>query len=179
MGFAAMNNGGAGGDYVIVDATEAHLPAIVAIFNHAVRETYAIWSETETTLDLRRNWMTYRRSLGFPVIVAVSRSQPDEVLGYGSYGIFRDFPGYVNTVEHSVYIKPEAQRRGIGKAIVAELIRRARLQGLSVMVGGIDAQNEGSIAMHAGLGFERQGCLVGVGRKFGKSLDLVFMVKAL
>jgi phosphinothricin acetyltransferase len=174
-----MANGGEDGDFIVVDATESHLPGIVAIFNHAVRETFAIWSETETTLDQRRAWMAYRRSLGFPVIVAVSPDRSDEVLGYGSYGIFRDFPGYVNTVEHSVYVTPAAQRRGIGKAIVSELIRRARLQHLAVMVGGIDAQNAGSIAMHAGLGFERQGCLAGVGRKFGKSLDLVFMVKAL
>jgi phosphinothricin acetyltransferase len=174
-----MANGEGPGDFVVVDATESHLPGIVAIFNHAVRETYAIWSEVETTLEQRRAWMAYRRSLGFPVIVAVSPHQPDAVLGYGSYGIFRDFPGYVNTVEHSVYVAEAAQRRGIGRAVVSELIRRARAQGLAVMVGGIDAQNEGSIAMHATLGFERQGCLIGVGRKFGKSLDLVFMVKQL
>jgi len=174
-----MPNDGGPSDFVVVDATESHLPGIVAIFNHAVRETYAIWSEVETTLEQRRAWMVHRRSLGFPVIVATRPHLPDAVVGYGSYGIFRDFPGYVNTVEHSVYVAQAAQRRGIGRAVVAELIRRARLQGLSVMVGGIDAQNEGSIAMHANLGFERQGCLIGVGRKFGKSLDLVFMVKRL
>jgi phosphinothricin acetyltransferase len=174
-----MANGEGNSDVAIVDATEFHLPGVMAIYNHAVRETFAIWSESETTLDQRRAWMAYRRSLGFPVIVAVSPDRPDEVLGYGSYSVFRDFPGYVNTVEHSVYIAPTAQRRGIGRAIVSELIRRARVQGLAVMVGGIDAKNEGSIAMHAGLGFERQGCLVGVGRKFGRSLDLVFMVKRL
>lgn len=174
-----MANGGENGGVIVVDATEAHLPGIMAIFNQAVRETYAIWSEVETTLEQRRSWMAHRRSLGFPVLVALAPDRPDEVLGYGSYGVFRDFPGYVNTVEHSVYVSPDAQRRGVGKAVVSELIRRARTQGLAVMVGGIDAQNEVSLAMHAGLGFERQGCLVGVGRKFGKRLDLVFMVKAL
>lgn len=166
-------------DFEIVDATEAHLPGIVAIFNHAVRETFSIWSETETTVELRRAWMAARRQAGFPVVVAVDRQHPSEVLGYGSFGIFRDFPGYVKTVEHSVYVSPKAQRRGIGRAVLDMLVARARALQLSAMVGGIDSENAGSIALHEQAGFEIQGNLKGVGRKFGKSLDLVFMVKSL
>lgn len=163
----------------IVDAEERHLPGIAAIFNHAVRETFSIWSESETSVELRRTWMAARRAAGFPVIVAIDPARPDEVLGYGSFGTFRDFPGYVKTVEHSVYIAPAAQRRGIGKSVLAELVKRAKEKGLEAMVGGIDSANAGSIALHEQAGFEVQGNLKGVGRKFGKRLDLVFMVKAL
>ena len=161
----------------ILDADESRLPGITAIFNHAVRETFSIWSETETTLDLRRTWMQARKSAGFPVIVAVDSA--GDVLGYGSFGVFRDFPGYAKTVEHSVYVAPAAQRKGVGRAILAELVARARKKGLEAMVGGIDSANSGSIKLHEQAGFEVQGNLKGVGRKFGKSLDLVFMVKAL
>jgi L-amino acid N-acyltransferase len=165
--------------FEIGDASEVHLPGIVAIFNQAVRETFSIWSETETTLDQRRSWMTARRDAGFPVIVAADPAQPADVLGYGSFGVFRDFPGYVKTVEHSVYVSPAAQRNGVGRAILTTLVERAREKGLAAMVGGIDSANAASIALHEKAGFEIQGCLKGVGRKFGKSLDLVFMVKAL
>jgi phosphinothricin acetyltransferase len=165
--------------FEIIDATEAHLPGIVAIFNHAVRETFSIWSETETTVELRRVWLAARRQAGFPVIVAVDPLHPTEVLGYGSFGVFRDFPGYVKTVEHSVYISPNAQRHGIGRVVLDELVVRARALGLATMVGGIDSENAGSISLHEQAGFEVQGNLKGVGRKFGKSLDLVFMVKSL
>jgi phosphinothricin acetyltransferase len=165
--------------YAIVDAGEAHLPGIQAIFNQAVRETFSIWSETETTLDQRRTWLHARRDAGFPVVVAVDAGNPAEVLGYGSFGVFRDFPGYVKTVEHSVYVAPSAQRRGVGRAILNRLIAEGRERRMERMVGGIDSSNAGSLALHEGLGFERQGCLKGVGRKFGKSLDLVFVVKAL
>jgi phosphinothricin acetyltransferase len=165
--------------FVIVDADEGHLPGIVAIFNHAVRETFSIWSESETTLDLRRAWMQARRAAGFPVVVAIDPAARTKVLAYGSFGVFRDFPGYVGTVEHSVYVAPTAQRRGIGSAILAELVTRARGKHLEAMVGGIDSANAASIALHEQAGFEVQGVLKGVGRKFGKSLDLVFMVKAL
>ena len=59
------------------------------------------------------------------------------------------------------------------------LVTRAKAKGLEAMVGGIDSANAGSIALHEQAGFEVQGTLKGVGRKFGKQLDLVFMVKAL
>jgi L-amino acid N-acyltransferase len=168
-----------GADFAIVDATQDHLPGIREIFNHAVRETYSIWSEIETTLEQRKAWLSARRSAGFPAIVAVTPGKPTNVLGYGSFGVFRDFPGYAKTVEHSVYVSPMAQRRGVGRAILADLIMRAKAMGLSAMVGGIDSANDASIALHSAAGFEVQGNLKGVGRKFGKSLDLVFMVKAL
>ena len=101
------------GDVSIIDAEEAHLAGITAIFNHAVRETFSIWSETETTVEQRRNWMAARRQAGFPVLAAIDPAR-NAVLGYGSFGVFRDFPGYVKTVEHSVYVAPDAQRRGVG-----------------------------------------------------------------
>jgi len=165
--------------FEIVDATEVHLPGVMAIFNHAVRETFSIWSESETTLDQRNAWLAMRNGAGFPVVVAVDPERPRDVLGYGSFGVFRDFPGYVKTVEHSVYVAPEAQRRGVGRAILSELVMRAKAKDLAAMVGGIDSANAASIALHEQAGFEIQGNLKGVGRKFGKSLDLVFMVKAL
>jgi phosphinothricin acetyltransferase len=166
-------------NFEIVSAGEAHLAGIAAIYNQAVRDTFSIWSEVETTIDLRRGWLQARKAAGFPVLVAVDPGKPADVLGYGSFGVFRDFPGYVKTVEHSVYVAPSAQRRGVGKALLAALIQEARNRSLAAMVGGIDSANTASIALHEQAGFEIQGALKGVGRKFGKSLDLVFMVKAL
>lgn len=167
------------GKVSIIDATDAHAAGITAIFNHAVRNTFSIWSETETTAELRRGWMAARRQAGFPVLAAIDVDAPDRVLGYGSFGVFRDFPGYVKTVEHSVYVAPEAQRRGIGAAILDALMMRARAMGMETMVGAVDSSNAASIALHEKAGFDLQGTLKGVGRKFGKRLDLAFLVKAL
>ena len=167
------------GDVVVRDAVEADLPAICEIYNRAVRDTFAIWSEVETSVAQRSVWMKGRRAAGFPVLVASPADRLSEVLGYASFGVFRDFPGYVKTVEHSVYVANEAQRRGVGRALLSALIERARSGGFETMVGGIDAANAASLALHERAGFELQGVLKGVGRKFGKSLDLAFMVKAL
>ncbi len=163
-------------EVIIIEASDAHAEGIADIFNHAVRETYAIWSETETTAEQRRHWMQTRRAAGYPVLVAVAKPAPAVVLGYGSFGVFRDFPGFSRTVEHSVYVAPSAQRRGIGRALLAELVERARGMGMEAMVGGVDSANAASLSLHQQAGFEREGTLRGVGRKFGRRLDLAFVV---
>jgi L-amino acid N-acyltransferase len=101
------------------------------------------------------------------------------LLGYASYGPFRIPSGYRLTAEHSVYVREDARGRGIGKALLAALVERARVQGLHILVGGIDGDNELSIAMHKKMGFEESGRMPEVGRKFDRWLTLVFLQKRL
>ncbi|HWV40594.1 GNAT family N-acetyltransferase [Pseudorhodoplanes sp.] len=152
-------------------ATEADLPAILAIYNDAVTKTTAIWNEAPSDLEGRRVWFATRREAGFPVLVA------DEggVQGYGSFGQFRPFEGYRHTVEHSVYVLDEAQGKGFGRMLLQALIEEARRLGKRVMIGAIDASNYPSLALHETMGFEEAGRLPGVGEKFGKRLDLVLV----
>jgi len=161
---------------IIRDATDADLAAIVAIFNHAVRTTTAVFSTLETDVAARAEWAAARRAKGFPVLVAEADGA---VIGFASYGDFRSFPGYRLTVEHSVYVAPEAQRRGAGRALLAALIDHGQAAGFHVMVGGIDADNAPSLALHRALSFEETGRMAEVGAKFGRWLSLVFMQRAL
>jgi phosphinothricin acetyltransferase len=162
---------------VVRDATEADLPAILAITNDAVASTTALWTLTPLTLAQRRAWFEERRAAGFPVLVA--EGEAGAVAGFGSYGGFRAFEGYAATVEHSVYVDAAHRGRGAGRALVVALIERARAAGLHAMVGGIEAGNEASLRLHDALGFIRAGVLPQVGRKFGRWLDLAFVVKVL
>lgn len=158
--------------FIIRDATEADLPAILAIYNHAVAETTAIWNEILIDLENRRAWLEARRARGFPVLVAI---HDGKVAGYASYGDWRAFDGYRHTVEHSVYVEKSQHGRGIGKALMAALIERARAAGVHVMIAAIEAGNQGSIALHEKLGFTLVGIHREVGRKFGRWLDLAMM----
>jgi L-amino acid N-acyltransferase YncA len=157
-------------------ASEADLPAVLAIYNDAVRNTTAIWNETPVDLENRRAWFAARRKAGFPVLVA---DEGGRVAGYGSFGDFRPFEGYRVTVEHSLYVARDARRRGHGAALLTALIDEARKLEKRVMIGGIDAENAVSIALHAKFGFAEVGRLPGVGIKFGRPLDLVLMQKNL
>ncbi len=157
---------------LVRDATDDDLPAIVAIFNYAVRDTTAVFSTLETDVAARAAWVAVRRAKGFPVLVAEADGR---VAGFAAYDQFRSFPGYRHTVEHSVYVDPAVQRRGTGRALMEGLIADAKARGLHVMVGGIDADNAASIALHEALGFRETGRLPEVGAKFGRWLSLVFM----
>jgi L-amino acid N-acyltransferase YncA len=156
----------------IREASEADAPGILRIYNDAVLHTTAIWNEQPSSLEARHAWLAERRQSGFPVLVATDGA---EVLGYASFGAFRPWDGYRHTVEHSVYVDRAARRGGVGRALVEALIERARAMGKHVMVAGIEATNEPSLRLHAGLGFVEAGHLKSVGRKFDRWLDLVFM----
>ena len=97
----------------IRDATEADLPDILEITNEAIANTVAVWTLAPTTLAARRDWFNDRRSRGFPVLVAQADGS---VIGFASFGDFRPWEGYLHSVEHSLYVRPEAQGRGVGKA---------------------------------------------------------------
>ncbi len=170
------------------DATEADLPAILAIINEATLNTTAVWGIAPTTLQARHAWWQERLQAGFPVLVAAEGSDEgggndegggDTVLGFASYGTFRPWEGYKHTVEHSVYVDAAARGRGVGRALLAALIAHATAGGRHVMIAGIDASNTVSIRLHEALGFTVAGTLSQVGRKFDRWLDLTFMQRLL
>lgn len=157
----------------IRDASPADAPAIVAIYNDAVVSTTAIWNEHQVDAADRLAWLTERQGQGYPVLVAVDAL--GDVVGYASFGDWRAWDGYRNTVEHSVYVRADQRGAGIGKALMLALIDRARAIGKHVMVAGIEAGNIGSIRLHERLGFAQVGLLPQVGMKFGRWLDLAFL----
>ena len=157
---------------ILRDATKADLPAILDIYNHAVAETTAIWNETLVDLDNRKAWFELRQSRNFPILVAEIDGR---IAGYASYGDWRAFDGFRQSVEHSVYVEKDFYGRGLGKALMTALIKRAKAGQIHVMVAAIEAGNTGSIALHKSLGFRLVGTHHEVGQKFGRWLDLTMM----
>ncbi|MFI8316844.1 GNAT family N-acetyltransferase [Kosakonia cowanii] len=153
-------------------AVKEDCAAIAAIYNHAVINTAAIWNDQTVDADNRIAWFEARALLGYPVIVS---EENGVVTGYASFGDWRAFDGFRHTVEHSVYVHPEHQGKGLGLALMERLIEEAKRIGKHVMVAGIEAQNQGSIHLHQKLGFTITGQMPQVGTKFGRWLDLTFM----
>lgn len=162
--------------FAIRAARPDDLPAILAIFNELVLNSTAVYTEEPVSLADRSAWYRERVEAGFPVLVAVAAGDEREVLGFASYGPFRGaWPGYRHTVEHSVHIRADRRGQGIGGALIQALFPLAQAAGVHVMLGVIDADNQGSLRLHQRLGFEQAGRLVQVGRKFGRWLDVVFV----
>lgn len=161
---------------IIRPATEADLEAILAIYNHAVAHTTAIWNDQPADLASRKAWFGARAAQDYPVLVA---EEETVVVGYGSFGDFRPFDGYRFTVEHSVYVAEGKRRRGIASALLTALAGRAREMGKHVMVAGIASDNDASLRLHERHGFFETGRMPEVGFKFERWLDLVLMQKRL
>jgi phosphinothricin acetyltransferase len=163
---------------LLEDATEADLPAILAIFNDVIATSTAIYRDDPLTLEDRAAWLAARRADGFPVLVA--RHGDGAVFGVGSYSWFKASPpGYATTVEHTVMVSPAARGAGIGTALLEALIARATADGFHVMVASIDAENVGSLRLHERLRFAEVGRMPEVARKFGRWVDLVLLQRML
>ncbi len=154
-------------------ATRADVPAMLKIYNHAVLHTTASYDLEPVALETRLAWFDHKQVEGWPVLVL--EEPGDEVIGWATYGPFREKPGYAGTVEHSVYVREDRRDSGLGRLLMLALIADARARGFHVMVGGVDADNVGSLAFHARLGFVQVAGFRQVGRKFGRWLDLAFV----
>jgi L-amino acid N-acyltransferase len=152
-------------------ATADDLPRINEIYNHYVETSTCTYQEELETLADRRQWFESHLP-AHPIIVA---EIDGTIVGFGYMSAFRSRSAYRQTVENSVYVHHAYHRRGIGSALMKDLIARARALQHHVIIAAIDGEQAGSIAMHARLGFEKIGELKQVGRKFGRWLDVVYM----
>ncbi len=156
----------------IRDAALSDVAQITEIYNSIVLASTAIYNDRPVTAEERADWWVRRVERGFPVIVAVDGGS---VLGFGSFGEFRSWPGYRFTVEVTVHIREDVRGRGIGTLLLAELITRARAMGKHVVVAGVDSGNEVSLRFLERCGFVYAGQLKDVGYKFGRYLHLNFL----
>jgi phosphinothricin acetyltransferase len=160
-------------EHTIVHCTfERHATVILDIFNDAILNSTALYDYKPRAPQSMVGWFDAKRADGFPVIGV--EDGDGMLLGFGSYGTFRAWPAYKYTVEHSVYVHKDHRGRGLARAVMRELIVAARKNDVHAMIGGIDATNTGSIALHEQLGFKHVGTLPQVGFKFGRWLDLAF-----
>jgi L-amino acid N-acyltransferase len=145
---------------------------ITEIYNSIVVGSTAVYNDQPATVDERVAWWSGRLEKGFPVLVAV---EGESVLGYGSFGEFRSWPGYRFTVEGTVHVREGMRGRGVGGRLLSQLVERARGMGKHVMIAGVDAGNEASLKFLQANGFVPAGELREVGFKFGRYLDLRFL----
>ena len=151
---------------------DRHASRILDIFNEAILNSTALFDYRPRAPESMIGWFKAKESGSFPVI---GMESPDgQLLGFGSYGTFRAWPAYKYSVEHSVYVHKDHRGKGIGRLLMQQLIAAARDQDYHLMVGGIEATNSASIAMHEALGFTHAGTIRHAGFKFGRWLDLSF-----
>ncbi|MGF1703149.1 N-acetyltransferase family protein [Photobacterium makurazakiensis] len=151
---------------------EQHAEAILDIFNDAILNTTALYEYEPRNMLVMKHWFNTKVTGGYPVIGAFDRH--GELMGFATFGRFREQPAFQFTVEHSVYIHPDFRGLGVAKQLLNAIIDAAKAQNFHVMVGAIDAENLASLALHEKRGFRKQGAITQAGYKFDRWLDLVF-----
>ena len=158
-------------------STPNDIPQITAIYTHHVLHgtgTFEVEPPSEHDMAQRRADVVNK---GLPYLVA---TEGERVLGYAYCNWFKPRPAYRFSAEDSIYIAPEAAGSGLGRALMAELLRQAELAGVRKMIAVIgDSANAGSIGVHRSAGFRHVGVLEACGWKFERWLDVVLMDKAL
>jgi len=154
-------------------AAPQDLPAIQSIYAHHVLHGLASFEEEAPPLEEMRRRYEEVTGRGLPYLVA---EENGEVLGYGYCTLYRSRSAYRYALEDSVYVKQGHQGKGVGRAVLAELIARCTALNYRQIIAVIgDSANAASIAVHASLGFVRAGNLRSTGYKFGRWVDSVFM----
>lgn len=152
-------------------------PAILEIYNDAVLNTTATYDYEPRTLEHRERWFDDHTRIGFPIFVAVDSA--GMIVGWSALNRYHDRIGYRFTSENSIYVAADFRGQGIGKQLLAPLIESAAAIGLHAILAAIDAENQASIRLHAGFGFEKVGQFRQVGFKFNRWLDVVYMERLL
>jgi L-amino acid N-acyltransferase len=149
--------------------------AILAIYNEAVLRSTATFDLVPRTEAEQTAWMSEHGG-PHPAVVAV---EDGEVVGFGSLSPYRDKHAYATTVENSVYVHGDHRRRGVGRALLEELLRLAARHGFHTVIARIGERNTASIALHEACGFELVGVEREVGRKFNRWLDVSVLQRIL
>jgi L-amino acid N-acyltransferase YncA len=164
--------------FTLRDAEPRDIPDMREIYNHYVANSTVTFDEDALTLAEMRKKYKIVADLKYPWLVAVSPR--GVVLGYAFVTPYRAKAAYRFTVENSIYLGPASTGKGLGSALMKELLSRAKKAGVKEVVAVIaDRGADASIALHERFGFKEIGHMGKVGFKFGRWLGTVLMQRSL
>lgn len=158
-------------------ATADDLPAINDIYNYYVHRSTCTYQLEPEPIEGRKAWFAAHPPDKYPVTVCEIADEKNntEVIAWGSLSKFRERAAYAPSVEASIYVRHDMHRRGIGRALLIDLIQRARDLGFHTLLGGVSADQTASLRLQENLGFQRVAHFKEVGYKFGQKLDVIFL----
>ena len=158
-------------DYRLAPVSVEDGKAIIDIFNHYVKNSFAAYPEDGVPYELFQLFLDMAQ--GYPFLVA--KGPVGKVLGFGFLHPHNHMPVFSQTAEITYFIAPEYTGHGIGGQILDSLLDWAREKGITSILASISSLNPGSLAFHEKNGFVECGRFVGIGRKKGQEFDVVWM----
>ncbi|HEU5094587.1 MAG TPA: GNAT family N-acetyltransferase [Reyranella sp.] len=151
------------------------VPAITAIYRHAVETSVATFDTEAPGEAAMAEKFGHMLELGHPVIIAEAEGK---TIGYAYASTYRPRPAYRFTAEDSIYLAPEAQGKGLGSVLLGRLLEQSKAFGFRQMLAVITAERANSIRLHEKHGFRLIGRYEALGYKFDRWLDIVHLQRA-
>lgn len=164
-------------EFLVRNCAADDLSEITKIYERAVRGSLANAEQTAPDLaEMTRRYRTLVDS-GYPYLVA--ETTDGAIAAFAFAGPFRAMAGFRPTVETSIYVADAHLRRGIGRALLAQLIERAGDAGFRQMMAVIEVGQTASIELHKALGFEKRGLLPDVALKHDQWMTVAILQRTL
>ncbi|MEU9555516.1 GNAT family N-acetyltransferase [Streptomyces fumanus] len=158
---------------------EGDLGALTDLYNHYVSETPITFDTRPFTPEERRPWLLSHPEDGPHRLMVATDADSGRILGYATSSPHRPKPAYSTSVETTVYVAPDAGRRGIGTLLYKALFAALAGEDVHRAYAGIAQPNEASVRLHERFGFRYVGTYAEVGRKFGRYWDVAWYEKEL
>lgn len=162
--------------FSIRDARAADAAEVAGIYAYHVMNGTASYDTEPPSVESIRDKIGWVLGCGWPFLVADGGG---EIIGYAYATQFRDRAAYRWTAENSIYVRSDLLGRGVGRALLLELLARAEACGFRQMIAVIGGGAEASVRLHASCGFQEVGRVHAAGWKHGRWLDTVYMQKVL
>jgi phosphinothricin acetyltransferase len=160
---------------MIRQVKEEDAEEICAIYNYYIEHTTISFEEMPLTVAEMAERI-HRISAMYPYIVW---EEDGAILGYAYVTAYHERSAYRHSVSDTIYLRPDAKGRGIGKALITELLDRCRTAGIHAVVALITHPNEPSIALHQRAGFKKVAHMEEIGYKFNQWLDVEYWERLL
>ena len=149
---------------------EGDLPALTAIYNHAVEQTLTTLDTDPKSLEQMARWLADHDGERYCAVTAVDDGA---IVGYASLSPFAPRGGYLASAEVSTYVAPEAQGRGVGARLTRFVTDEAVRRGFTTVLGMLTANNHASQRMIERIGYKPSGAWSAIGVKQGVLIDML------
>jgi phosphinothricin acetyltransferase len=153
---------------ILRDVTSADAEAIAEIWNREIRDGVSTFNTIEKELG------AIKAAIASEAVFKVVE-EDDVAQGFATFGPFRSGPGYVHTMEHTIFLAAAARGKGAGRVLMEALEAEAKARDVHVLLAGVVGENAAGIAFHLRLDFAEVGRMPQVGQKFDRWMDLVLL----